>query len=95
MLWQIIRNKSDPSGEYFENYLFVYDRSAMVGWSSTEQERLMSISIPSGSAPTMARAAEVREGPGPDRVNDHDGDDRTARPAAAPPGMGNVIDKTA
>ena len=55
----------------------------------------MSISISGTSAPITARTAEAREAPGPDRVADNDGDDRAARPAAAPAGMGNIVDKSA
>ena len=57
----------------------------------------MSIGISSGM-PIAARTAEMREGPGPDRVDDNDGDDAAAAAPKAPPapiGMGKIVDKTA
>ncbi|WP_333826170.1 hypothetical protein [Pinisolibacter sp.] len=54
----------------------------------------MSMTIPPAASPA-SRLPEMREGPGPDRVNDHDGDDgAAARAPAPPPGMGNIVDKT-
>jgi hypothetical protein len=43
----------------------------------------MSMTIPP-TASTAARLPEMREGPGPDRVNDHDGDDGAAPPRPRP-----------
>lgn len=37
---------------------------------------------------------EMREGPGPDKVNDHDSDDVGASSAPAPKGTGTMIDIT-
>jgi hypothetical protein len=54
----------------------------------------MSMVIPP-AASTAARLPEMREGPGPERVPDNDGDDgAAARVAAPPPGMGAIVDKT-
>lgn len=56
----------------------------------------MNVAIASGS-PAVSRLAEQREAPGPDVVNDHDGDDGAAAAKAPPPpaGMGTIVDKTA
>lgn len=55
----------------------------------------MSMSVPAAAAPA-ARLPEMREGPGPDRVNDNDGDDAASAKAPPPPrGMGTIVDTTA
>lgn len=67
---------------------------ARTSWGSTTEESDMSMTIPPAASPA-SRLPEMREGPGPDRVNDHDGDDgAAARAPAPPPGMGNIVDKT-
>lgn len=53
----------------------------------------MSISaIGTTPAYVPAKTSEQAEGPGPDKVNDHDSDDRAA---AQPAGVGQLVDQTA
>ncbi|MBD8891900.1 hypothetical protein [Roseibium litorale] len=37
---------------------------------------------------------EMKEGPGPDKINDHDADDLGAASAPAPKGTGTLVDIT-
>lgn len=59
----------------------------------------MSIASVGAAPPPSTPLSEVREGPGPDKAQDHDGDDAHASGAsvqAAPaPGTGLAVDKTA
>jgi hypothetical protein len=58
-----------------------------------EKEPSMSIaSVGAFQAPSYQPRSEASEGPGADKVNDHDADDVKA---AAAPGTGQVLDKTA
>jgi hypothetical protein len=52
-------------------------------------------SVGSGAvAQQVSRVAsnEAKEGPGPDKINDHDADDVGASSAPAPAGTGQVVD---
>ncbi|MDP1630710.1 MAG: hypothetical protein Q8L66_04755 [Caulobacter sp.] len=55
------------------------------------------MSISPVGAPPPIRTPEAAEPAGPDRVNDHDGDDAaTVAPRQTPPkGQGTVVDRTA
>lgn len=56
----------------------------------------MGIGAVSSSPLPVVSAPEAGEGPGPDKVNDHDADDgatsQAAPPANNPPGVGTVLD---
>lgn len=56
----------------------------------------MSVSSVGGAPPI--KTPETAEPKGPERTNDHDGDDgatKPAAPAALPPGQGTLLDKKA
>ncbi|MCB1518297.1 MAG: hypothetical protein KDJ19_11860 [Hyphomicrobiaceae bacterium] len=58
----------------------------------------MNVSGVSGALPVRSIApAEASEGPGPDKVNDHDADDVGAAPvqAATPSNVGRLVDISA
>lgn len=57
----------------------------------------MSIASVGAAPPVATPVAETREGPGPDKAQDHDGDDaHVASVQSAPaPGTGLAVDKTA
>jgi len=57
----------------------------------------MSIASVGATPPVATSVTETREGPGPDKAHDHDGDDAPVAPvqAAPVPGTGLAVDKTA